>query len=247
MSLLSTDQDRTKHKRWDIINFIVKLFDNPSYLEIGTSLGENYYNLNINNKECCDPYNGSNPHPPYTYNMPSDDAFEIIKNKNKKYDIIFIDGLHCGKQVYRDIKNSVCCLNKNGFIVLHDCNPPTHFHARLPHEKYPAYFSSPWNGNSYQGLVKYKFENPDVYVRVVDTDWGVGIIQPDIKEINDNNISLMDECVETEKDIVVDGVININNKYINWDFFSENRKEILNLIDVNEFISYIISKKKSLN
>ena len=233
MSLLSTDYDYSKVKRWNIINYIAKKFKNPSYLEIGTSTGENYYKVDIMNKECCDPI--KRPGISYTYTMTSDDAFEIIKNKNKKYDIIFIDGLHYEKQVYNDIKNAIQCLNKNGFIVLHDCNPPTHLHARYPHENFPDYFNSPWNGNVYQGYIKYKLENPDIYTKVIDTDWGIGVIQPDVKETNEK-ISLMNECIETEKDIIVGGLIKVNDKYINWDYFYENKNKLLNLINVDEFI-----------
>lgn len=236
MSLISTEQDNCNIKRWDIINYIASLIVNPSYLEIGTSLGENYYKINIKNKECCDPTK-THTHINYTYNMTSDNAFAIIKNKNKKYDIIFIDGLHSANQVYIDIINSLSCLNENGYILVHDCNPPTYLHARYPHEKYPNYFNSPWNGNVYQGFLKFKYENPNMYIKVIDTDWGIGIIKPNFQELNKEE-SLMEQLIETEKDEIVDGVIKINNKYINWDYFEKNRTKLLNLINVNDFFTF---------
>lgn len=195
MSLISIEQDYCKVKRWDIINYIATKITNPAYLEIGTSIGENYYKIKINNKECCDPIKREGIN--YTYTMNSDDAFVKIKQQNKKYDIIFIDGLHCKNQVHSDIKNALSCLNKNGYILIHDCNPPTYLHARYPHENFPEHFNSPWNGNVYQGFIKFKLENPTIFTRVIDTDWGIGIIQPDINEINEN-ICLMDKLIETE-------------------------------------------------
>ena len=46
----------------------------------------------------------------------------------------------------------------------------------------------------------------------------------------------MNECIETEKDIIVGGLIKVNDKYINWDYFYENKNKLLNLINVDEFI-----------
>ena len=80
------------------------------------------------------------------YCMTSDDYFS---NHDEKFDIIFIDGLHEGQQVKRDIENSLNVLNKNGHILLHDMNPPTAFHARENYEVNGNYPS--WNGTSWEG------------------------------------------------------------------------------------------------
>jgi len=48
------------------------------------------------------------------------------------YDVIFIDGLHYYKQVLKDIKNSLKILNKDGFILVHDCLPRTLAHQAVP-------------------------------------------------------------------------------------------------------------------
>ena len=89
--------------------------------------------------------------------------------------MIFIDGLHLAHQAEKDIQNSLEFISNEGFIVLHDCNPPTEWHAR---EEY-GYDLSPamhfWNGTTWKAFYKYRFRE-DLTSVCVDTDWGVGII-----------------------------------------------------------------------
>ena len=94
--------------------------------------------------------------------MTSDEYFLKIKDTGVKFDIIFIDGLHLDYQVDLDLKNSLKHLSQNGFIIMHDCNPPTKFHQRenyeLKNQKTPY-----WNGRL--DLVKLRMNNPNKYVR----------------------------------------------------------------------------------
>ena len=64
--------------------------------------------------------------------MTSDEFFDFLRTNefDRKYDVIFIDGLHKSYQVKKDILNSLQFLNPKGYIVLHDCNPPTSWMAR---------------------------------------------------------------------------------------------------------------------
>lgn len=220
----------SKIKRYDIINHIIEKKNYNSYLEIGTQHGVNFKKINIKIKECCDPIK---LYKNLTYHMTSDEAFIKIKENNKKYDIIFIDGLHWSEQVYKDICNSLDCLNHNGCIVLHDCNPITHIQARYPYDDQ----IKEWNGDCYKAFLKFRFKNLNIYTSVIDTDWGVGIIMPNLKNMENNNIILQDNLVNTEKDDVVGGVLNIDNKYINWDYFNENRTNLLNLISTDIFFN----------
>lgn len=54
--------------------------------------------------------------------MPSD---ELIKKWDKELDILFIDGCHEYQQVRRDYFNFSKFVRSNGFIFLHDTNPPS--------------------------------------------------------------------------------------------------------------------------
>jgi hypothetical protein len=220
--------------RYDIINYIITKEKYNTYLEVGTNDFTNYNKINIKKKECIDPQKSQN----YTYNMTSDEAFKKIQEQNKKYDIIFIDGLHWSNQVTKDITNSLKVLNKDGTIVLHDCNPPTAYHARYPHEKFPQYSNRPWNGDCYKSIVKFRLENPEIYCRVVDTDWGVGIIKPNEQETNYNEIKIPN-LIPNNNDNIVGGSIKINEKILIWDYFNENRRTLLNLISCEEFLKII--------
>jgi hypothetical protein len=163
--------------------------------------------------------------------MISNDAFIEIKKQNKTYDIIFIDGLHWNEQVSIDIKNSLDVLNKNGIIVLHDCNPPTPIHACYPP---PDIINRPWNGDCYKSIIKFKYENKNIFSFVIDTDWGVGIIHPDRLDNFNEYIDIQNIC-ENEDDNIVGGTIKIDDKILTWNFFDSNRIKLLNLIDTDTF------------
>jgi len=92
-----------------------------------------------------------------------------------RFDVIFIDGLHLAEQVDRDIKNSLEYLKEDGFLVLHDCNPPTEWHAREDYyyEDTPA--GGYWNGTTWKAFQKWRY-NDSVTSCCIDTDWGVGVI-----------------------------------------------------------------------
>lgn len=194
--------------RTDVINYLINKKNYSSYLEIGTERVEKNFNkINCKYKECIDPVPLSNK---ITYKMTSDEAFEVIKKNNKKYDIIFIDGLHLEEQVDRDIDNSLKVLNTGGTIVLHDCNPLTEFMQRETYEykgRYPA-----WNGTVWKSLVKRRCLG-DEWVCTVDCDQGCGIIYPSLKNIK----------------------IPFKKEYLDYKVFDKNRKLLLNLISVDEF------------
>ena len=99
-------------ERKDIINHLIKKYDYKSYLEIGVRDPDATLNhIQVDIKDGVDPAGNCN------YPIPSDDFFEQI-SINKKYDIIFIDGLHLEYQVTKDIQNSLKHLNEGGTIVM---------------------------------------------------------------------------------------------------------------------------------
>lgn len=51
----------------------------------------------------------------------SDDAFLDISDK--RFDFIYIDGLHTAEQVEKDVNNYMTLINKSGFIGGHDHHP----------------------------------------------------------------------------------------------------------------------------
>ena len=47
-------------------------------------------------------------------------SIDYLKNCNKKYDLIFLDGSHLASIVYQEIPLALKLLNPNGIIMLHD-------------------------------------------------------------------------------------------------------------------------------
>ena len=186
--------------RTEIIQTLIDKIQGKNYLEIGMGPGTNFASIKCENMVCVDP----NPTVPVTYTLTSDAFFE--QNKSK-FDVIFIDGLHWSEQVYKDIVNSLNILNENGYIICHDMSPNSEFIQRYPQ----AIPESEWTGDCWKAWVKLKSERTDLDMRVIDTDYGCGVI-------NFGNQKL----------------IKIDSE-LNWDLLNNNRKELLNLISVDEF------------
>jgi hypothetical protein len=127
------------------------------------------------------------------------------KHVKHKYDIIFIDGLHLAEQVYRDITNSLKWLEDDGTIVVHDCKPPSERSQSREH------VSGEWSGDVWKAYVKLRKENPNISMYTVDTDYGCGIIQKGKQELYKHKGEM------------------------NYAYFVEHQKEILNLKTVREF------------
>jgi hypothetical protein len=105
-----------------IVNSIIhnNNLHNPEYLEIGVWEGVTFTKINSTNKDGVDPEQYCKCEH-VNYKMASDDFFD--RHIKKKYDIIFIDGLHTAYQVSKDIYNSINNLNDGGWIIIDDVYP----------------------------------------------------------------------------------------------------------------------------
>jgi hypothetical protein len=193
----------------EIINNLIEKNNYKRYLEIGIRTGCNFKKINCEVKIGVDPFPKSDD---TTHEMTSDMFFSSIP-EDEKYDIILIDGLHTDDQVDKDIENSLLHLNENGSIILHDCNPPSEFHAKET-PFYDPPICAEWNGTVYKSLIKIRMTRTDVHLVTIDSDYGVGIITKRKNKIP---------------------VLNTMHPINSWEFFTENKKEILNLISYEEF------------
>tara|TARA_X000000368_G_scaffold313718_1_gene251343 strand:+ start:27 stop:716 length:690 start_codon:yes stop_codon:yes gene_type:complete len=189
--------------RLDLIKHVIKKNDYKNYLEIGCHNNEVFDKIEIE-KIGVDPISGGN------YRGTSDKFF---KKNLKKFDCIFIDGLHEYSQVRKDILNSIEILNKDGIIILHDCLPPSISHQRVPRTRYT------WNGDVWKAIVEARtWEHVDTYT--VLSDQGLGLIK---KEKNSN-------------------VLNIGNqsfKKLKYKFFYENYSKIMRTISYDNILEII--------
>jgi len=192
-------------KRDHLINYLITKYNYKSYLEVGTNKGNNFRKVKCKSKECIDPAKRFDK---LTYHMTSDEAFKIIK---KKYDIIFIDGLHLEEQVDKDILNSLNHLNKNGTIVIHDCNPSEEIDAGI---KSPGK-GLPWNGTVYKSIINLRYTREDLDVKVINMDYGCGVVRVGSQDLY-NKVPIYEAKT--------------------WKYFNKERKELLNLVNVKNFI-----------
>ena len=198
--------------RIDIINRIAAKFNYTTYLEIGVFNGDCFKEIKIDEKW------GVDPSPSWADEriaLMTSDAFFTAVNPNKRYDLIFIDGLHTEEQAGRDILNALKHLTPNGTIVVHDCNPPTEWHQR---DKGQYTDGSPWNGTTWKAFVNVRQVCASF---VVDCDWGIGVIRTGWDTAHP---SLM---------------LNKDDEPTQYKWLEGNRVRALNLIKPREFIMWL--------
>lgn len=200
--------------RYDIINSFIKKYNYINYLEIGVNKGLNIREIIAEHKDGVDSGREGVFAPETNYRLTSDEFFDLIKDHDIKYDIIFVDGLHHDYQVYKDIINSLNHITSNGTIICHDINPLWEITQR--NEAFPG--CGCWNGSCWKAWVKLKAERNDLEMYVVDTDHGCGVI----KRGKQNLIKLPTEAFS-----------------LDFSYLDYNRKELLNLISVEDFFKKI--------
>lgn len=216
--------------RTTVINYLISVLNRETtYLEIGVrNPNDNYNKITAEEKYSVDPgieYKEN----PVDFKLTSDAFFNALKkgeilNRTIKFDLIFIDGLHLAEQVERDINNALEFIKDDGFLVLHDCNPPSEWHARETFN----YFFSPageyWNGTTWKAFLKQRY-NSRLQSCCIDSDWGVGILS---------------------KTWQLGNHIKSTNKFYEYSSLEKDRKTLLNLIDFEELQNLLKSKSNAI-
>ena len=188
-----------KPSRLEIVSETIQRKKFNTYLEIGCFDNQLFNHINIT-KTGVDPFKGGN------IKLKSCDFFKINK---KKYDCIFIDGLHTYEQVIKDITNSLNCINQNGIIFVHDCLPNNVYEQNVPRSTYV------WNGDVWKAIVEMRTKK-DVQTYTINADYGIGVI---LKKKNQATLDINET----------------NFKKLKFKDFYYNHKNWLNIIDYNEF------------
>ncbi|NQZ75642.1 MAG: class I SAM-dependent methyltransferase [Ekhidna sp.] len=213
---LNLAEEEKVSSRTEIINFLLQGRSDANYLEIGVRNPEDNFNYIVAaNKYSVDPGVEFEENP-VDFQMTSDEFFQQLAEgkilKDTLFDVLFIDGLHLAEQVDRDINNALQYIKEDGFIVLHDCNPPSEWHARETYNYKLTPAKGCWNGTTWKAFVNAR-KSQEFFSCCIDTDWGVGIISKKI------DLGLRNE---------------ISNPYWEYSIFEKNRTEILNLISFRE-------------
>ena len=107
----------------------------------------------------------------------------FFKNNIKKFDLIFLDGLHTYEQTINDIDNSLKILNERGVILIHDCLPKKIWNQIVPR------MYGHWNGDVWKAIVHSRTYNyADTYTCIADHGLGI-IFKRKNKNILKTNIS----------------------------------------------------------
>lgn len=210
--------------RFDLINEIISINGFDKYLEIGVCDPTVCFDKIVCEKKTSVDPGIDNPDNPVQYKVTSDTFFSMLESndtefeKNHKWDVIFIDGLHLADQVYRDITNAINHISDKGIIVMHDCLPPTSFHARENYEingEFPA-----WNGTTWKAYYKALTELSYVDVCVYNSDWGLGLIK---------------KCKRRR-------LPKKNNPFYEYNVMAKDFEKEMNVISLSDLIKFITVK-----
>lgn len=127
-----------KLRRPAVLRRLIRLYENPRYLEIGVRHGVTFDRVPAARKVAVDPLLDfdvpaalrANPHHEY-HEVTSDEYFATIVDPDDRFDVIYLDGLHVYEQTLRDLMNALNHLQPQGVIVIDDTRPPTYL-ASIP-------------------------------------------------------------------------------------------------------------------
>jgi hypothetical protein len=191
------------------------------------------------------------------YNCPADyddglaiefrsENFEIsecisqINRAGFHYDIILVDPWHQYSTSIRDLKAAFDLIEEGGILVVHDCLPDD--------EKLvtPEFIPGEWCGVTYKAYLDFVAGRHDLEYYTVETDYGCGIVrklgQPWWR-------GLVPELCRSR--------VKLSKCPLLWDqwhengddfprayrFLKENKKDLLNLISVDEFFASLDSSR----
>ena len=206
---------RRRHfkKRYDVINYFVHSHAARSYLEIGGRSGTCFQRIRCEEKVGVDP-NPVGDHSEWEIIPKTSDEF--FAANDRKFDVVFIDGLHLAEQVTRDIFNALTCLHARGVVLMHDCNPATE-RAQTRDESL-AQKGEQWNGDVWKVVAFVRQQCPELLCHVVDVDQGIGVIVP----LEESQFEQPIEHYEMRARQYFDT--------LSWDDLIENRAELLGLV-----------------
>mmetsp|Transcript_24711 Transcript_24711/g.41781 ORF Transcript_24711/g.41781 Transcript_24711/m.41781 type:complete len:316 (-) Transcript_24711:62-1009(-) len=209
--------------RTDVLEYLQKVNDYKSYLEIGCDEDQTFGKLSEKfplGTVCVDPNQGG------TMRMTSDEFFD---QNTKNFDLIFIDGLHEAQQVLKDVMNALSYLNAGGMIVLHDLNPSLEKKQSIDMEAREG----DWNGDCWKVvMVLRQFEDLDLVV--IDVDHGVGVLS-----VSSNTNPLDPNSLLYHQLLRADDPVEA----FTFQDLDSNRNEMLRLVSMVGFRKWLASKR----
>ncbi len=204
--------------RSTLIQHCIDRYSYKTYLEIGYGLGPSagftWNQIELKDKTCVDP-NGSTPS--FCVKKTSDQFF---KDNTRSFDVIFIDGCHRAETVYRDIINSLDCLNEGGIIFTHDNSPMN------KRQTDPKACGDGWK------TIPYIRKRTDIDVCTLNADLGVGII----RKRKNQNVFVTQQGDELYEFMSCD-TPRFNT--IGYGSLHNRRVELLNLLEIDDVLEWL--------
>jgi len=178
----ATDADGTPSA--DRINRFLRAFGGERYLEIGIEFGRTLEAVHATTVIGVDPAHWINavrlPAHIQISSLPSDGYFEGLASGHeaglKRFDLIFVDGLHTFKQSYRDVINSFNVLDDDGMVIVDDTIPSNSF-AALPDKRLAKQLrrehgvnSTDWMGDVYRTVLAVARFHPSIEMVTVEDE-----------------------------------------------------------------------------
>lgn len=214
----------------DVLNFLIEKFSFTSYLEIGVRNCNTFEFINCEEKFAVDPapqrvIQGKNI---FFHSETSDKFFEKI-SKEKKFDLIFIDGDHSFEFVRRDLENSINHISNKGLIILHDTDPPFENLQGMPRLSGgigSGCISSPM-GECWKALAERRIKNQDIKVLTVKCDEKMFKSTETPGSGCETGMSICKVYSDTS-------LSSYDFEKIDWKFLDNNRRELLNRVSFEE-------------
>lgn len=142
------------------INRLLKELNLNSYLEIGVNTGRTFFDVKASSKTAVDPKfrfdkNKYQSDGIEFFETSSDDFFNH-NSLGKKFDLIFLDGLHVFEQTFRDFCACMSCINEKSIIIIDDVMPDDVYSA-IPNQSETYKFRKAfginnlsWHGDIYK-------------------------------------------------------------------------------------------------
>lgn len=123
--------------RRDVVQSCLDLFHEPDYLEVGVCEGSTFRHIRAARKVAVDPafapgvLDELRPQAGVEAHEVTSDAYFGTIAGERRFDVIYLDGLHTFEQTLRDLLNALVRLKDPGVIVIDDVYPDS-YHGSLP-------------------------------------------------------------------------------------------------------------------
>ena len=236
-------------RKFDIVNRLVSQYRLTKYLEIATPTTGLEFDrvdrgaLELRHRVMSHCANDFDDGLEITYKVHDQDlrsSIKLIHTRRIGYDIVFVDPYHTYEDSWEAISGAVKIVAPGGFVVIHDCNPPSAELAR------PEFMEGDWCGVTYLAYLDFVTGNTRLEYLTVDTDFGCGVIRKPARQSVWKAISSVIPADLGKK-------ANRRRKARRWrqrpirdfdaayTFFDRDRDNLLNLVTPEEFEAKLLS------